>query len=225
MVYCILKGDRASISDVPFSRMDIRFVDDSVLIVENSNGKINALMQKNELESPVSDEELGSVSDILYIPPDRLTMKKKDGHLVNSLDYSAQELYETIRSAKDDNELRIVEGQDRREMNDSDLEFWCKDLKAKLDFMKDAGFEPKLPDGLRFPPSRYDLIDNKKAYEDLAYAVSAYIDRDYQLAESIIVFKDIINNIYLNKSIEVTDTGKLIVQMRNGTSIPLNKLS
>jgi predicted ATP-dependent endonuclease of OLD family len=110
-------------------------------------------------------------------------------------------------------------------MSGSDLEFWCKDLKAKLDFIKDAGFEPEMPNGLRFPPTRYDLIDDRTKYEDLAYSVSDYVEKNYQFAESIIVYKDIINNIFINKSIDISESGKLIVSMNNGTALPLNKLS
>ena len=225
MVYSILRGDRSYLEDVPFSRMDIGFSDDSVLIIENRDGKLLTQMQKNELESPISNEELEGIVDVVYISPERLTVKKKDGRIVNALDSCAQELYETIRRAKDDTDLVVTPKTDRKEMSDSELEFWCKDLKAKLDFIKEAGFEPTMPSGLRFPPSRYDLIDQREQYEDLAFSIDEYVERDYQLAESIIEFKDIVNNIYLNKSIDVTEAGKLIVTMHNGTTLPLCKLS
>ncbi len=225
MIQSALRGDTASLAEVPFSRLDIEFLDGSVLIIENNNGKLLVQMQKNELETPVTEEEMDRLSDIVYLPPDRLTVQKKDGHLVNALEFDAQELSETVRRAKEDNKLKPAAKDGRKDMTDSDLEFWCKDLKAKLDFMKDAGFEPELPNGVRFPPSRYDLMDNRESYEDLAYSIDQYIERDYQLAESIIVFKDIVNNIFLNKYIEVTDGGKLVVSMLNGTSLPLNRLS
>jgi len=224
MVYSILRGDTEYLRDVPFSRLDIKFDDDSALIVENTPGKMLIQMQKNELESPVTEEELEDIADVVYLPPERLSVRKKDGHLVNALEFCAQELYETIRRAKDDNKL-IPHTGDRKELSNSDLEFWCKDLKAKLDFVKDAGFEPEMPTGLRFPPARIDIMENRQAFEDLAFSVSDYLDRNYQLAESVIVFKDIVNNIYLNKTIDVSDSGKLIVSMNNGTSLPLNKLS
>lgn len=82
-----------------------------------------------------------------------------------------------------------------------------------------------MPSGARFPPSRFEIMENRKRYEDLAFSVEEYVDRAYQLAESIIVFKDIINNIYINKSIDVTENGKLIITMNNGTNLPLSKLS
>ncbi len=224
LVYSTLKGDLDYLRETPFRRMDISFFDGSVLIIENESGKLLIQMQKNSL-SVMTKEQLESISDITLIPPNRITIEKKDGVIVNALEYYAQELYETIRRAKDDNKLVTPPKEGRKQMSDSDLEFWCKDLKAKLDFMNDAGFSPEMPSTLRFPPSRYDLIDNRDAYEDLAFAVDEYIERDYQLAESIIVFKDIVNNIFLNKYVDVTDSGKLIVTMNNGTALPLRKLS
>lgn len=224
MVYSILRGDRTYLEDIPFSRMNIAFVDDSTLIVEKSNGKISVRIQKNRLESPLTDEELDNISDIIYLPPERLMITKKDGHIVNALESAAQELYDSIRTAKDNTKL-TPSNQQHKDISNSDLEFWCKDLKAKLDFIKDAGFEPEIPTGYRFPPSRYDLIDDREKYEDLAYSVSDYVEKNYQFAESIIVFKDIINNIFINKTIDVSATGKLVVSMNNGTSLPLNKLS
>ncbi|MBQ9689468.1 MAG: ATP-binding protein [Candidatus Methanomethylophilaceae archaeon] len=75
------------------------------------------------------------------------------------------------------------------------------------------------------PPSRYDIIEDKEKYEGIAYSISEYVERNYQFAESIIVYKDIVNNIYLNKSIDIDSGGKIHVTMNNGTSLPINKLS
>ncbi len=193
--------------------------------MDRAAGPCRAYVLKNLLTTDVTSEGAEGLMDVTYIPPDRQTIRKKDGHLMDSLEACAQELYDTIRRVRDDNSLVTVPKDGRKIMNDSELEFWCKDLKAKLDFIKDAGFEPNIPSGSRFPPSRYDLIDNREQYEDLAFSIAEYVDRDYQLAESIIVFKDIVNNIFLNKTIDVSNSGKLIVTMNNGTSLPLGKLS
>ena len=75
------------------------------------------------------------------------------------------------------------------------------------------------------PPSRYDLIDRRKDYEDLTFSIADYVDRNYNLAESIIVFKDIVNDIFINKGVTVSESGKIIITMDNGTALQLNKLS
>ena len=224
LVYSLFKGDAEFLSETPFSKLFIDFDDGSMLIVNNVDGKVSLQMQKSGV-SDVTYEDVENLLDINYLPPERMTLKKKDGHIVNTLEYYAQELYETIRRAKDDTELSIPPKDGRKAFTDSELEFWCKDLKAKLDFISDAGFQPRIPDQLRFPPSRYDLMDNRQAYEDLAFAVSDYVDRNYPLAESIIVYKDIVNNILINKTLDVTGSGKITITMRNGTSLPITKLS
>jgi predicted ATP-binding protein involved in virulence len=225
MVSSVLKGDCSYLEDVPFTRLDISFEDDSVLVIEKNQEGCRYSVVKNKLTSPITADELENFSDIVYISPERMVVRRKDGHIVDAMEAVAQELNDTVRLAKDDSELVPVSKEGRRDMSDSELEFWCKDLKAKLDFIKDAGFEPSMPSGMRFPPSRYDLIDSRERYEDLAYSISDYVDREYNLAESIIVFKDIVNNIYINKTIDVRDNGKLTVSMNNGTALPLSKLS
>jgi wobble nucleotide-excising tRNase len=110
-------------------------------------------------------------------------------------------------------------------MSDSELEFWCKDLKAKLDFIKDAGFEPDIPAGYRFPPSRYELLNYRKDYEDLAYSISEYVDKNYILAESIVIFMDVINEFFIGKKVELSDNGKIVINLNGGGALQLNKLS
>ena len=204
-----LKGDLKYISDTMFQRMDIGFDEGTVLIVETK----------------IDEEEMASLCDVIYIPPERLVLKKRDGHLASALDAYAQELYESIRYAKELGELRppskdIAEGK-----SDAELEFLAKDLKAKLDFIKDGGLEPNLPPRLRFPPSRYELTSNRDEYVQLIGSIADYVDRNYNLAESIIVFKDIVNEIFINKSVVVSESGKLGIQMDNGTALQLSRLS
>ena len=224
MLYSALKGDVAFLMEVPFRRMDVGFDDETSLIVENFEGDMLIQMQKTELESPITPEEMAEIRQVTYIPPERLVLKRRDGHLASALETYAQELYESIRYAKEHTELVPYQGE-RREMTDGELEFWAKDLKAKLDFIKDAGFEPDIPAGYRFPPSRYELIEYRKDYEDLTYSISEYVERNYNLAESIIIFKDIVNEILINKTVSVLESGKIIVTMNNGTALQLNKLS
>ena len=224
MLYSALKGDVAFLMEVPFRRMDVGFDDETSLIVENFEGDMLIQMQKTELESPITPEEMAEIRQVTYIPPERLVLKRRDGHLASALETYAQELYESIRYAKEHTELVPYQGE-RREMTDGELEFWAKDLKAKLDFIKDAGFEPDIPAGYRFPPSRYELIEYRKDYEDLTYSISEYVERNYNLAESIIIFKDSVNEILINKTVSVLDSGKIIMTMNNGTALQLNKLS
>ncbi len=223
-VCAILKGDLKEVSEVPFERIDICFDDESTLIVENNNGDLLVQMQKNEIESEITPEELSSIMGVAHISSERLTVRKKDGRLVPALESYAEELTHKIRFANEHNALVPVSKEGRKEYSDGDLEFWCKDLKAKLDFIKDAGFEPDMPSGYRFPPSRYELDEYREDYTELAFSVNEYIERNYTLAESIIVFKDVVNGYFTTKNLIIADD-KMIVKMDNKMALPLQRLS
>ncbi len=225
MVHAALKGDVNYLSEIPFDRMDIGFDDDTVMIIQNFKGELLIQMQKNELETPLTPEEMANVTNVIYIPPERLAVKRGDGHLAPTLETYAQELYEHFRYAKEHRELEPHPELMREGLTDGELEFWAKDLTAKLDFIRDAGFEPEIPAGMKFPPSRYEISKDRKGYEDLTCSIASYVKRNYELAESVIIFKDIINEIFINKSISVSETGRIGISMDNGTALQLQKLS
>lgn len=225
MLYAALRGDIEYLKGTPFERLDIGFDEGSVLIIQNFQGDMLIQMQRSDVETTLTAAEMSAIVDTVYIPPERLAVRRGDGHLASTLDVYAQELLETIRYAKEHTELEIHQRDDVADMPDGDLEFWCKDLKAKLDFIKDAGFEPDIPAGKKFPPSRYEIGKDRAGYEQLACSISDYVERNYILAESIIIYKDIVNEIYLNKTMYVSEGGKIGISMDNGTSLDLQKLS
>ncbi len=224
MINAALRGDVKSLSETPFERMDIGFDDDTVMIIENNKGELRVQMQKNELESPLTPDEMAEIRRTVYIPPERLAQRKKDGHLSPTLETYAQELYELIRYSTQHSALE-PHPELARDLSDGELEFWSKDLKAKLDFIKDAGFEPEIPPGMKFPPSRYEISKDRPGYAQLAASISDYVEKNYLLAESIIIYKDIVNEIFLNKSIAISDTGRASITMDNGTSLMIKDLS
>ena len=225
MIYAALRGDVQYLSETCFERMDIGFDEGSNLIIQNYSGNLLVQMQRSEIETPLTPAEMAQICDVVYIPPERLALKRGDGHLAPTLEVYAQELLETIRYAKEHRELEIDPSEKAGEMSDGELEFWCKDLKAKLDFIRDAGFEPDIPPGAKFPPSRYDIVKDRAGCEAVACSIAHYVERNYLLAESIIIFKDIVNDIFLNKAVTVSETGRIGVSMNNGTTLQLQKLS
>ena len=225
MVYAALKGDVKYLSETPFERMEIWFDDEAIMVLQNYDGRLNVLMQKNEVDLPLTPDDMAEVCSSVYIPPERLAYRKRDGHMVPTLEAYAQELYEKFHFAKEHRELESHPECAREDLTDGELEFWAKDLKAKLDFIKDAGFEPEIPARMKFPPSRYDIAKDRQGYVDLTASISEYVRRNYTLAESVIIFKDIVNEFFIDKSITVSDVGKMGVAMRNGMSLPLYKLS
>lgn len=224
LIYNVLDGDLAEVEATPFDRLDLGFDDSTNLIVENGNEGLLVQMQRNEVEEELSSEDLKKILDVTYISPERMTIKEGE-YLVSSLDVYMRELTEKMKYAFEHCELIIPPIEGRKKYSDDELEFWSKDLKAKLDFIKQAGFEPDMPPGYRFPPTRFEIMEYRKDYYDLAYSINEYVNKYYDLAESIIVYMDIVNNIYVNKGIYVNENGILTARMDNGTALPISKLS
>jgi len=220
----ILKGDIDEIKSVNFKRMDLRFSDGTALIVENEGETPFIQMQKNELEEEISVDELRKILNVLYISPDRAVMGSGN-ELRPALEVYKECLADRLRAAKENGHLVNIPKNGRKKLTDAELEFWSKDLKAKLDFIKRIGMEPNMPSGYRFPPARFEIMEYRKDYEDLAFSVEEYIQRNYELAESTIVYIDIINDFLVNKNVYINERNILSAKMDNGTALPIEKLS
>jgi len=219
----ILKGNIEEVKSVNFERMDLRFSDGSVLIVENGEPPL-IQMQKNELEEEISIEELKSIMGVLYISPDRTVVRSGD-EIRPALETYMGYLAERLRDAKANDRLAEIPKSGRKELTDAELEFWSRDLKAKLDFIKRAGIEPDMPAGYRFPPSRFEIMRYRKDYEDLAFSLEEYVKRYYEISESTIVYIDVVNDLLVNKSVYINERNILSARMDNGAALPIDKLS
>ncbi len=219
-----MKGEFEVLKNLPFNRMDVNYTSDVNLIVENYE-ELKVQIQKNELEQPIDEAELRRLFQITYIPPERQTVKRGDGHLVPAVIVYATELRDRIRYAKENSELAKPKKGQRPDLSDGELVFLFKDLKAKLDFMKEAGLEPDSPSSLRFPPSHSDLSKKREEYQDLAFGLDDYIKRSYQLSESIVVFQDILNEMFYRKTIMINEKNNLVFRLDTGEDLPLNALS
>ena len=220
----VLKGNIDEVKSINFERLDLRFSDGTVLIVENDGESPLIQAQKNEIEEVISVEGLREIMEVLYISPDRTTISSCN-ELKPALRTYMIALAEKLRSAKENNRLVSIPKKGRKEYTDAELEFWCKDLKAKLDFIKRAGMEPDMPAGYRFPPPRFEIMSYRQEYEDLAFSVEEYVNRYYELAESAIIYTDIINDLFINKSVFINESSIMSVRMNNGVALSLDKLS
>ena len=225
LVYNILRGNLEDVRMVPFKRLDLYFDDGSDLIVENHNQELTVQMSKNELEEPMDEDDLTAIMDCVYIGPERMYLPDGMGHLVPSIEIYMKELSDSIRQAIADSELD-PEYDDGKDYSDADLEQMFKNAEAKVNFIRQAGFQPTIPSGYRFPPNRYEIGENKAKYRRLALAMKKYVDRYYRFAESIVVYLDIVNTLYVNKTVEINDKGFPQAKMdRSGTIIPISKFS
>ena len=225
LVYSILTGNLEDVASCPFDRIDLMFGNGTNIIVENRGREISILGQKAEIEEPMTAEELRGVMKCVYIGPERTFTPDGNGCGVPSLQIYMDELSENIRKAKKDSEPREIE-DDGRELSDAALDQLFRDLEARIDFIKQAGFGPSIPAGYRFPPNRYEIGEYREDYRKLALSLKDYVDRYYTFAESVIVFKDIVNSVYVNKTVEINDMGYLEARMdKSGTVIPITKFS
>ena len=225
MVYDLFRGDVEELSSMVFERMDVGFDDGTVVIVENRNRELNILVQRSDVEEKLTMDEVKELFDIIYLSPERNTVKKMDGRLVPAIDLYAAEFNDRLVYANNHTKLEPPKEQKRKEMDDGEFIFWCKDLKAKLDFIADAGLVAEIPSKYRFPPTRFDYTEDRKAYEDLAYSIADWVDRNYILAESIIVYLDVVNRLFNNKEVYLNERNQLNVRLDDGNGIPINRLS
>lgn len=224
LIHDILKGNIEEVKNTNFKRMDLRFSDGTTLIVENVGELPLIQMQKNELEEEISLEELKKILDVLYISPDKSVIGSEDG-TKPVLEICMGFLADKLRNAKENDRLADIPKKGRKGLTDAELEFWSRDLKAKLDFIKRAGMEPDMPAGYKFPPSRFEIMKYRQDYEDLAFSVEEYVKRCYDISESTIVYIDIVNDLLINKNVYINERNILSVRMDNGAALPTDKLS
>ena len=224
LITAAFKGDVDYISETQFERMDISFDDESKLIVENNRGKLLIQISKNGLETQISSSDMEDLMHVCYIGPERLVVKKKDAHISPALESYAQELYENILSAKEHSALIDTDLQDI-DTSDVYLENHFREIKAKLDYMAPTGIQPTIPSGMRLPPTRYELTNYRDEYILFAEELDSYLKNNYILAESIITFIDIVNSLFIGKKVEIGTNGKIVIRLKNGSSLPLNRLS
>ncbi|MDD2626085.1 MAG: AAA family ATPase [Candidatus Methanomethylophilus sp.] len=226
LVCNILQGNFEEVRTSPFERIDLSFDNNTALIVENRNQELLVQIQRNEIEEEVSAEEVRRILPVTFIGPERMYLNDANGHLVPALPVYMTELANNIQQAQTDSVPHPVPKEGRKQVTDAELDTWFRDLEAKVEFIRQAGFAPELPSGFRFPPSRYEISQYRDDYLDLAFSLEDYVDRYYRFAESIVVFKDIVNTIYVDKSVQINEKGYLEARMdRSGTVIPLNKFS
>ncbi|MCL2712513.1 MAG: AAA family ATPase, partial [Methanomassiliicoccaceae archaeon] len=221
MVSLLFAGDKKNLSKIPFERMDISFSDGTNVIVENEN-ELFIQMQRNEITSELSSADLRSIVKINFISPERTFTSGTNGCMTDAVGTYADELSDMLIAAKD---ARASALPKITETEDDELVSLSKDLNAKLNFMRGAGFDIDIPPGSRFPPTRYDLTESKDEYIELVSLISDFVERNHYLSESVVVFKDVINNFLSDKEMMIDDQNNIVFILDNGVALPLNYLS
>ena len=225
LVNDVLNGHLEPVRTTSFERLDLDFADGSSLIVENDNHELTIQMSRNELEEEVSPNDLTKILKCTYISPDRAYAVGPDGTIVPALSVYMRELSENIRESYADVKLRDVP-KEGKELTDPELDNLFKDLVAKMEFIRQTGQEPELPAGYRLPPSRYEISQYPEDYRAFARSLKDWCERHYRFAENLIVFKDIVNSVFENKTVDFNEAGYLESKMdRSGITVAVDKFS
>jgi len=223
MISLLLTGNVTELTKIPFQRMDVFFEKGENLIVVRSENELLIQMKRNELETELSPADLASITSVTFIGPERTYVKRGDGHIVPAVETYAHDLSNKIKGTRKDHSFIVPEYRD--DIGDDELIFKAKDLNAKLNFMRDAGFTVDIPAGLKFPPTRYDLTESRKEYLDLIHGISGFVKKNHYLSESVIVFRDIINNFLYDKDMVIDAKGTITFVLSNGTTLPAKDMS
>ena len=220
-----LDGNLEEVRTTPFDRLDLFFDDASYLIVENYNQELKVQISRNEVEEEISPDELVKILPCTYISPERVYMQDEKGNFVPCVSIYMKQFSEDLASAIADVHLREIP-DDGKKVSDAEVENLFRDLIARMDFIKQAGLEPEMPSGYRVPPSRYEISQYPDDYRALARSLKDWCDRYYRFAESVVVYKDIINSIFEDKTVEFNEFGFLEARLdRSGIVVPVDKFS
>lgn len=220
-----LDGNLEEVRTTPFDRLDFFFDDASYLIVENYNQELKVQISRNEVEEEISPDELVKILPCTYISPERIYMQDEKGNFVPCVSIYMKQFSEALASAIADVHLREIP-DDGKKVSDAEVENLFRDLIARMDFIKQAGLEPEMPSGYRVPPSRYEISQYPDDYRALARSLKDWCDRYYRFAESVVVYKDIINSVFEDKTVEFNEFGFLEARLdRSGIVVPVDKFS
>jgi len=223
MVSLLFSGNTKELLTIPFERIDISFSNGADIVVERDSDELLIQMHRNRIGTELKAEELSSLVRTTFIPPERTFVRKDNGHIVNAVESYAHDLSVKLKSAKKKHDLIVPPYENGRD--DDELVSWAKDLNAKLNFIRGAGFSVNMPPGMRFPPTRYDLTGSRKEYTDMIYGIFDFVERNHYLSESTVVFRDIMNNFLFDKDMTIDDNNHVVFMMDNGVTLPLTNLS
>lgn len=228
MIYDLFRGDYDNLRYVPFDKAEFVFDDDLVLILEHDRDELILSLEKNEIMNDVSEPEARSMLDVTYVGPRRLYIPNLDGTYRSAISVFSEELADRLKRARESLEndpWDMPEELSTTPMDVDELINWSKELKARVDFLKDAGLELEIPSGYRFPPRPGDVREEVERYEILMDHISATVDRHYRLAESLTIYRDIVNSMFIGKKMELDDAQGVQIYLNDGTLLDVERLS
>ncbi len=223
LICMLFDGDEEGLLSVPFQKMDLEFDDGTIIFVDRRNG-LQVRISKNEVDTDTTIAKVGEMYDVLYLSAERIVTYGKDGSVKSTVDVLQDDIDRRLSASADSAEITTGEKM-CEDLSEGDFINRCRDLKAKTEFIADAGINVKLPSGIRFPPNRMEYSSDREKYRKLLASLSDWIDENYIFAESLVTYLDIVNSMFTNKKLAVSDRGKLIAVLNSGNTISLDRLS
>lgn len=221
LINAIFTGDTKLLESIPFKEVVLDFYDGSQLVAENK-GKLKYRMKMKDVEDELEPSEVRKLIGINYLSAERTTVETDRG-LLPALNTYIDEF--NSEYAKRIGNLKLGKPKKIVKKDESDFIPWCLDLKAKLDFMADAGLILNFPPDVKFPPSRFDYSSNKEKYDETVSAASEWVEENHAFAESVIIYLDIVNKFFHNKEIFIDAKNTFQIKTTNGVPIPIDSLS
>jgi hypothetical protein len=223
LICMLFDGDEEGLLSIPFLKMDLEFDDGTIIFVDRRNG-LQVRISKNEVDLDTTVAKVGEMYDVLYLSAERNVTYGKDSSVKSTINVLQDDINGRLSSSSDNSEITIGEKM-CEDLGEEEFINRCRDIKAKMDFIEDAGIRVKLPSDIRFPPKRMEYSENKEKYRKLAASLSDWIDKNYLFAESLVTYLDIINSMFTNKKIAVNDRRRLTAVLNDGNTISLDRLS
>jgi len=222
LVNAVFSADRKVLEDIPFKKITLTFYND-VIINVNKRTLIECIVSTKEHDDTVRLEDVAGMLGVLYISPERTAVLRKDGTLVSAMDEYFTEFTEMFVRAK--SHCEIGEPKELLNIDEERFEHLCQNLKAKLDYINECGLSVKIPADVKFPPNRYEYMQNRERYDRVVSSLSEWIDTNYGLAESITIFLDIVNKLFRNKDLSIDAKNNVCIMINGRTAIPASALS
>lgn len=228
MVYDLFRGELENLEGIPFERAELVFDEDVALILIPEDDGISINLRKNEIVSPISPTEVRSMLSVTYVGPRRLYIPNLDGTYRSAISVYSEELARKLSAAQDAMDAvdwELPDSLDREPMDADELLHWSQELKTRMDFMRAAGLEVKVPAPHRFPPRPMDLREDREGCEILFEHIDSLVERYHPLAESVSIFLDIVNGTFVGKTIQVDAQRGIRAILPDGSTLNAEKLS
>lgn len=222
LVNAAFNNDEKTLMDIPFKKIVLTFNNGSTISVVKRN-RIECVVSTKEHDDTVGLKDIKGYIDVLYISPERMMMKLDNGYYAPAIDSYLSEFSKIYSDAKKNDKLQ--EPKKLISIDDDRFVMYCQNLKARMDYIGEVGIKVTLPSDIKFPPNRYDYSENREKYVRVVSSITEWVDRNYNIAESIIIYLDVLNKLFNNKDMSIDSKDNMSIRVNGKVTVPISALS